>query len=703
MVARSAFALALYAFVVAAELAVGAGTAAQKCAATKLKETGKKAAAKLKCWSKEATRPGGLGACLVKAEVKFADKFAKADAKGGCATVGDASTIEADVDAFVDSVVAELTGSPAGALLDTDAARKCAGTKLKAAGKKAGDKLKCHAKAQISGGIDPLCIEKVEAKYGKTWSGAEGHTGCATTSDQDDIEAAVDAFVAGALAALGAPTTTTTTVATTTSTTTTTMPVSQIQGCERKFWGWFGGTDGKGKTTGAKLDPPRVKDVLLTLGCADPNAAGWKADRMVVRTEDTTKKPTNTQIQADLTQNVPELGDRKFKDLVMPGDVFVFFMSAHGVGKVSRNDLSGEEPDNYDEGFWTQSGKAEDMIHDDDLAILLSGFKKGVRIVAIIDACSCGGFLDGSADLMSVKDVEGNVLGKGAIAVLTASSAQEYSHADSNGHWFVTQLVDALTLASGKTKADAAGNADGVTISREVYDYAAPPSTKASPTQRQTPLYGEPGIFGFHRIYFGTAKASSLFTIFWGKPADPVLEAARITKNPCTQAPTLTPRNRTDFYPDLDVVWPSDCVDKNAVAGIEVTGTFTGINDKKIEWHCSDCDADGFDADDNCPEDPNPAQTDTDGDGTGDACDTDSDDDGQPDEIELEYESDPLDATKVPDFCDGQDNDGDGQIDEFSPNSDGDPRGDVCDNCPLATNPAQTDTDGDGLGDACDP
>jgi hypothetical protein len=305
---------------------------------------------------------------------------------------------------------------------------------------------------------------------------------------------------------------------------------------------------------------------------------------------------------------------------------------------------------------------------------------------------------------MSVKDADGTALGKGAIAVLTASSAQEYCYANpSIGHTFTTALVDALTLASGKTKADAAGNANSVTTSRELYDYAAPPAAIVSPTKRQTPLYGEPGIFSFHYPYFGTAKASSLFTIFWGTPADLVLDAARITKNPCTAAPTLTPRNRADFLPDLDVVWSSNCVDKNSITGIEVTGTFTGINDKKITWHCSACDADGVDVDDNCPEHANPAQTDTDGDGTGDACDTDSDGDSQPDEIELEYGSDPLDATKVPDYCDGQDNDGDGQIDEFSSNSDGDPFGDVCDNCPLATNPAQDDGDGDGFGDACDP
>lgn len=206
-----------------------AATPSQKCASSKTKEAGKKADGKLKCWSKEVTKPGGLSACETKVESKFASKYAKAEAKGGCAVTGDANAIEAKVDAFVDDVVTELTGSPAGALLGSTDAKKCAAAKLKAAGKKAASKLKCHAKAKIKSVIvDMACLQKAEAKYSKKWDNAEAKGGCATINDKVTIEAKVDAFVLDVsieIPSTTTVTTSTTTLATTTSTTTT-LPTS---------------------------------------------------------------------------------------------------------------------------------------------------------------------------------------------------------------------------------------------------------------------------------------------------------------------------------------------------------------------------------------------------------------------------------------------------------------------------------------------
>ena len=101
------FTIALVVSLLAPIAEIRAASTPGKCAASKQKATGKKAAVALSCYAKAVKKAHSVDpACLGKAAAKFTSAFRKAEAAGGCAMVGDASRQGSAVDAFVAGAVA---------------------------------------------------------------------------------------------------------------------------------------------------------------------------------------------------------------------------------------------------------------------------------------------------------------------------------------------------------------------------------------------------------------------------------------------------------------------------------------------------------------------------------------------------------------------------------------------------------------------
>lgn len=167
-----------------------ADEAADRCGADKLKAAGRFGQAVLGCEAKAARAGESVdAACVSAAAGNITESFTRAEGRGGCATVDDAAAVAVSVEADAAGIAAALAPDP------VDAARICASSKMKAAGKHYSATLLCWFKsAKQSEGPDPTCLDRATQKLTIAFTKAESKGGCTTTGDSPDI--AVEATAA---------------------------------------------------------------------------------------------------------------------------------------------------------------------------------------------------------------------------------------------------------------------------------------------------------------------------------------------------------------------------------------------------------------------------------------------------------------------------------------------------------------------------
>ncbi len=189
--------------VLAATAAHAKLTPVQKCASLKETAASKKVTAKINCYAKTKFAAPPSASCLQNAETSYTKAFAKAEKPGACLHNGDAADVEADIDTLVSELVQALQ-PPAGA---AKPAQTCAVAKLKAAGKKAAAKIRCHVQDLPLGSQSLLtfCLSNAENVFTAAIAKAENPGACATTGDASTLERSVDAFVNAVVQALVPP------------------------------------------------------------------------------------------------------------------------------------------------------------------------------------------------------------------------------------------------------------------------------------------------------------------------------------------------------------------------------------------------------------------------------------------------------------------------------------------------------------------
>jgi hypothetical protein len=205
--------------------AADGGSAARRCAAEKRRAAGVALAALSAC---DVEAAPGAARCMAKGMLRLARKWRRAEGRGGCTTVDDASIVATLIREERDRLVVSQRSAAADA--------RCADGKVKSAGQYGRCVLACSASA-IAGAHPPAKVDRCAARCASrlrtAFGRVEAQARCALPGDVDLVRGAVDALVdcvAGLVSPAGATVCSSPTATTMGPTTTTTVPSCGV-GC----------------------------------------------------------------------------------------------------------------------------------------------------------------------------------------------------------------------------------------------------------------------------------------------------------------------------------------------------------------------------------------------------------------------------------------------------------------------------------------
>jgi len=187
--------------------------------------------------------------------------------------------------------------------------------------------------------------------------------------------------------------------------------------------------------------------------------------------------PITTLIEAQATRAAVTAAVDSAKKLARPGDEFLFYYCDHGTNSAPdagvQDEVTGLEGRIHVAKPGAQPPYEE--MTDDELTLLLSGFKDSVTLTVVIDACNSGAFVNGAADLLNITSDARRRLNKDHLAVLMSSLECSASFNAA----FSRALIACINMEKAIVVADV--NKDGITTSEELFECMRPRTSRQFP------------------------------------------------------------------------------------------------------------------------------------------------------------------------------------------------------------------------------